>query len=62
MVMVLEDRGVRQEAFNDRQDAAKAEIYFSEDYLTNFRRLLNSHSLGNKFHLSFILEQLHSLS
>jgi RNA-dependent RNA polymerase len=61
MVMVLEDRGVRKEAFIGLQDAAKAEIYLSEDSLTNFRRLLKSHSLGNKFHLSFILEQLHLL-
>ena len=61
MVIVLEDRGVRKEAFIDLQDAAKAEIYLSEDSLTNFRRLLKSHSLGNKFHLSFILEQLHLL-
>jgi len=61
MVMVLEDRGVRKEAFIDLQDAAKAEIYLSEDSLTNFRRLFKSHSLGNIFHLSFILEQLHLL-
>jgi RNA dependent RNA polymerase len=61
MIMVLEDRGVRKEAFIDLQDAAKAEIYLSEDSLTNFGRLLKSHSLGNKFHLSFILEQLHLL-
>ena len=59
--MVLEDRGVRKEAFIDLQDAAKAEIYLSEDSLINFRRLLRSHSLGNKFHLSFILEELHLL-
>jgi RNA-dependent RNA polymerase len=61
MVMMLEDRGVRKESFIDLQDAAKAEVYLSEDSLTNFRRLLKSHNLGNKFHLSFILEQLHLL-
>src|ERR1700733_10825473 len=61
MIMVLEDRGVKKEAFIDLQDAAKAETYLSQDSLTNFRRLPKSHSLGNKFHLSFILEQLHLL-
>jgi RNA-dependent RNA polymerase len=61
MIMVLEDRGVRKEAFIDLQDAALAEIYLSEDSLNNFRHMLKSHSLGNKFRLSFILEQLHLL-
>jgi RNA-dependent RNA polymerase len=61
MVMVLEDRGVKKEAFIDLQDAVKAEIYLAEDSLTNLRRLLKGHGLGNKFHLSFILEQLHLL-
>jgi len=59
--MVLEDRGVRKETFIDLQDSAKAEIYLSEDSLTNFRRSLKNHNLGNKFHLSFIFEQLHLL-
>lgn len=61
MIKLLEDRGVRKEAFIDLQNAAKAEIYLSGDSLTNFRCLLRSHSLGNKFHLSFILEQLYLL-
>jgi len=61
MIMVLEDRDVRKEAFINLQEAAKAEVFLSEDSLTNFRRLLKSHGLGNKFHLSFILEQLYLL-
>ena len=56
--MILEDRGVRKEAFIDLQDATKAEIFLSGDSLINFRNLLKSHNLGNKFHLPFILEQL----
>lgn len=58
VIMILEDRGVRKEAFIDLQDATKAEIFLSGDSLINFRNLLKSHNLGNKFHLPFILEQL----
>ena len=59
--MVLEDRGVRREAFIDLQEAAKAEIFLSGDSLINFRKLLKSHGLGNQFHLAFILEKLNLL-
>jgi RNA-dependent RNA polymerase len=56
--MVLEDRGVKKETLIDLQDAKKALIYLSRDSLENFIDLLKSESLGGKFHLPFILEQL----
>jgi RNA-dependent RNA polymerase len=59
--MVLEDRGVRKDAFIDLQEATKADIFLSEDSLLNFRKLLKGHNLGSKFHLAFIFEQLYLL-
>lgn len=61
VIMILEDRGVRREAFIDLQEATKAEIFLSGDSLINFRKLLKNHGLGNQFHLAFILEQLYLL-
>jgi RNA-dependent RNA polymerase len=59
--MILEDRGVKTEAFINLQDAVKARIYLSKTSLENFKCLLKEHSLGSKFHLPFILEQLYML-
>jgi RNA-dependent RNA polymerase len=59
--MLLEDRGVRKESFIDLQEDAKAKIFLAEDSLTTFRELLKSHSLGNMFRVTFILEQLYLL-
>src|SRR6266702_3272013 len=57
-VMALEDLGVKKQAFVDLQEDAKARIYLSSDSLKIFVGLLRSQSLGGKFHLAFILEQL----
>ncbi|KAI0263469.1 RNA dependent RNA polymerase-domain-containing protein [Gloeopeniophorella convolvens] len=60
-VMALEDRGVRKDAFMELQEMAKVEIYLAGDSLENFVKLLKKHSLGHKFHLAFVLEQLDKL-
>jgi RNA-dependent RNA polymerase len=60
-VMALEDRGVNKKIFIDLQEQAKASIYLSSDSLEEFSLLLRKHSLGGKFHLAFILEQLSKL-
>lgn len=56
--MALEDRGVEKETFIKLQEDAKAKIYLSSDSLEQFSHLLTKHSLGGKFHLGFILQQL----
>ena len=59
--MVLEDLGVDKETFIDLQEEAKASIYLSSDSLEQFSHLLVKNSLGGKFRLAFILEQLSKL-
>ena len=56
--MALEDLGVRKQTFVDLQEDAKAHIFLARDSLKTFVGLLRSQSLGFKFHLPFILEQL----
>ena len=60
-VMALEDRGVNVNVFLDLQQMAKASISLSGDSLENFSKLLASHSLGGKFHLAFIIDQLNKI-
>jgi RNA-dependent RNA polymerase len=60
-VMALEDRDVDKKTFIDLQEEAKASIYLSSDSLEQFSDLLRKYSLGGKFHLAFILEQLSKL-
>ncbi|KAH8995448.1 RdRP-domain-containing protein [Lactarius akahatsu] len=60
-VMALEDLGVKKKAFVDLQEDAKARIYLAKDSLKIFAGLLRSQTLGLKFHLPFILEQLMNL-
>ena len=57
-VMALEDLGVKQKAFVDLQEEAKARIYLASGSLPTFVSLLRSQSLGGQFHLAFVLEQL----
>lgn len=61
VVMALEDRGVDKEIFLELQEEAKASIYLSRDSLEGFSKLLTKHSLGGKFHLASILQQLSKL-
>ncbi|KAH9018115.1 RdRP-domain-containing protein [Lactarius pseudohatsudake] len=60
-VMALEDLGVKKKAFVDLQEDAKARIYLAKDSLKIFAGLLRSQTLGLKFHLPFVLEQLMKL-
>ena len=61
VVMALEDRGVDKDIFIDLQEEAKRSIYCAGDSLKDFSKLLTKHSLGGKYHLAFILEQLSKL-
>ncbi|KAI0253555.1 RdRP-domain-containing protein [Lactifluus subvellereus] len=60
-VMVLDNRGVKIQAFLDLQEMEKISIHFSSDSLEVFSKQLIKYSLGGKFHLAFILEQLSKL-
>ncbi|THH12039.1 hypothetical protein EW146_g7842 [Bondarzewia mesenterica] len=61
IVMVLEDLGVRLDAFLALQERAKASVYTAMDSLVNLRSLLEENGLGSRFRLPFILEQLDRL-
>ena len=58
VVMALENLGVKKQAFMDLQEAARRRIHLASDSLQLFAGLLKSHGLGNKYRLTFILEQL----
>ncbi|KAH9066237.1 RdRP-domain-containing protein [Lactarius vividus] len=60
-VMVLEDRGVKKEAFIDLLENAKAKICLSSDSLEMFIEQLRNYGMGGQYHLAFILEQLDKL-
>lgn len=61
VIMVLENRGVNKDEFLDLQNLAKRDVLTARESLTNFRKLLKAHNLGNKFHLAFIVESLSCL-
>ncbi|KAF4614826.1 hypothetical protein D9613_002724 [Agrocybe pediades] len=58
LVMVLEDLGVRMEAFQDLQDAAVADAKTIDDSISHFLDVLSSHRLGYAFRLVHILTRL----
>jgi RNA-dependent RNA polymerase len=59
--MVLEDLGVKADAFIELQDAVKAQISTAIDSLEDIPRLLQTYTLGGPFHLAFIFDQLTKL-
>ncbi|KAH9014012.1 RdRP-domain-containing protein [Lactarius hengduanensis] len=61
VVMALEDRGVRTEAFISLLENAKEKIYLASDSLERFTEQLRDHSMGDQYHLAFILEQLNKI-
>ncbi|KAI0367741.1 RdRP-domain-containing protein [Pilatotrama ljubarskyi] len=58
LIMVLEDLGVRKEAFIDLQDHAKAAVVTASDSLAASVALLRKHDLGHSFGLRWILQHL----
>lgn len=59
--MALEDRGVRKEVFCKLQDNAVAAARTIHDSISQFRAVLQDHSFGNNFRLSFILKRLEEM-
>jgi RNA-dependent RNA polymerase len=60
--MVLEDRGVRREAFEELQDMAVADARTIDDSIDNFCKILSKHYLGHGFHLEFLMKRLECLN
>ncbi|KDR73538.1 hypothetical protein GALMADRAFT_251265 [Galerina marginata CBS 339.88] len=58
LVMVLEDIGVRKDAFQELQDNAVAEAKTIDDSLTQFCDVLASHNLGSSYRLRDTLTRL----
>ncbi|KAJ7074173.1 RNA dependent RNA polymerase-domain-containing protein [Mycena amicta] len=61
LVMALEDRNVRQEAFMKLQDIAVGDARTIDDGIAQFRTILRNHSLGGPYRLAFILDRLEKL-
>ncbi|OSD06554.1 RdRP-domain-containing protein [Trametes coccinea BRFM310] len=58
LIMVLEDLGVRKEAFLTLQERAKAAVVTASDTMATTIELLRKHNLGNTFGLRWILQHL----
>jgi RNA-dependent RNA polymerase len=59
--MVLEDLGVRQEAFVDLQEIAVAEARTIDDSAERFCSVLDAHGLGRPYRLSHLVKQIEAL-
>jgi RNA-dependent RNA polymerase len=59
--MILEDLGVRMEAFIDLQEQAQAEALTIDDSNAQFRSVLDSHGLGRPYRLSHTLKRIEDL-
>ncbi|KAI0775229.1 RdRP-domain-containing protein [Trametes elegans] len=58
LIMVLEDLGVRREAFLNLQDKAKVAVVTASDSMEETILLLRKHDLGKSFGLRWILQHL----
>ncbi|KAF8077751.1 RNA dependent RNA polymerase-domain-containing protein [Lyophyllum atratum] len=61
LVMILEDLGVKMDAFISLQDLAVAEARTINDSSSQFRIILDNHSLGRPFRLSYLLKRIEEL-
>lgn len=59
--MVLEDQGVRIEAFTELQENAVADARTIHDSCNNFRSVLDEHGLGRPYRLSHLLKRIEEL-
>ncbi len=61
LVVILEDKRVRREVFQELQDDAEANAKTIDDSLKQFSDILERHSLGNVYRLSYIIRRLSDL-
>lgn len=59
--MILEDLGVRKEAFIELQEQAVAEALTIDDSTAQFRNVLDNHNLGRPYRLSHTLKRIEEL-
>src|SRR5271170_4586127 len=59
--MILEDRGVRLEAFMRLQESAVADARKIDNSIDEFRGLLKAHSLGTGYRLAYTMERINEL-
>lgn len=59
--MILEDLGVRPEAFTELQELAVADARTIDDSSEQFRAVLSAHGLGNPYRVSHILKSIEGL-
>ena len=59
--MALEDLGIQAGALMDLQDSLKGRISSASDSLEDITGLIKTYSIGESFHLAFILNQLTKL-
>nr|KAF9074881.1 RNA dependent RNA polymerase-domain-containing protein [Rhodocollybia butyracea] len=58
LIMILEDRGVSRDIFLELLHKAEADAKLIDSSLSKCREIITTHSYGNAFHFSWILEQL----
>ncbi|KAK0470607.1 RNA dependent RNA polymerase-domain-containing protein [Armillaria novae-zelandiae] len=61
LVVILEDKRVRREVFQELQDDAEANAKTIDDSMKQFSDILEKHSLGNVYRLSNIIRRLSDL-
>ncbi|KAK0447465.1 RNA dependent RNA polymerase-domain-containing protein [Desarmillaria tabescens] len=61
LVVILEDKLVRREVFQELQDDAVAKALTINDSMQQFSNILEEHSLGNVYRLSYIISRLSAL-
>ncbi|KAF9010144.1 RNA dependent RNA polymerase-domain-containing protein [Cyathus striatus] len=61
LVMLLEDLGVRREAFEELQEIAVADARTIDESVTRFRSILETQGLGGSFRLSHLLRKVEAL-
>ncbi|ESK91530.1 hypothetical protein Moror_2579 [Moniliophthora roreri MCA 2997] len=61
LIMILEDKGVKQSVFMDLLNDAIADVYRTDDTLEGSYSLMKAHLLGLNYRLPWILEQLERL-
>ncbi len=59
--MILEDKQVRRDSFQELQDNAVADILTIDDSIKDFNSILKDHSLGSQYRLSYILDKVSTL-
>ncbi|KAK0228867.1 RNA dependent RNA polymerase-domain-containing protein [Armillaria fumosa] len=61
LVMILEDKQVRRDSLQELQDNAVADTVIIDESIKDFNSILQAHSLGSQYRLSYILDKISTL-